>query len=304
MMTRQNKKSCWSLFVASLIATGLVCMIFDAFKWEPETYEVSHYDVRLNNWSPAHNGLRIAVLSDIHQKNLPEDISRLRRIIKTTNEQKPHIILLLGDFLGSMQDWQRHNATPKQIANELKDLHAPYGVYAVLGNHDWWINGNAMLKSLERVGIHVLENEVETLLINHAPLNIIGLPDYGTRNAHFDAAVLPDPCVPALTMTHDPDLFKAHDLPYELLFSGHTHGGQVKIPVMGAVTTSSPLMSRFTEGLFRLGERQLIVTRGLGTSLVKMRFLCLPEIEIVTVRQKGPEGDTDAAIPETDVSED
>jgi len=280
------RKSIVKLLIAEVIAAVIIALIFDAFKWEPTVFEVNHTDVSLTNWSPAHEGLRVLIISDIHLKNTAADMERLENIVSAANAEKPDLIFLLGDFLGATMDWRQQNATPEQIAKILKQLTAKYGVFAVLGNHDWWINGNGIWKALESSGIRVLENEVETLLVNHEPLNIIGLPDYGTRNDRFDPDVLPDPETPSLVLAHDPDIFKEHVLPYEMTFAGHTHGGQVKIPMMGAVTASSSLMSMYTEGMFQENGRKLFVTRGIGTSLARIRFLCLPEIVVFTIHKK------------------
>ena len=276
-------KRFWKIILVALMATAALCIVFDAFLWEPETFEVNAHTVYLKNWHKEHNGMRVAVLSDIHQLNTPHDYARLDRIIQATNDQKPDLILLLGDFLGGTMDWKRMNAQPRQIASCLKKLSAKHGVYAVLGNHDWWLDGQGIRDALLAVGIRVLENQVETLLIESKPLNIIGLPDAGTRQHLFDRDALPDESIPALVMAHDPDSFSNLDLPYELTLAGHTHGGQVQLPVMGAVTSYSPLLSAYVEGMYEKSGRRLFVTRGLGTSLMKVRFRCLPEIVILTL---------------------
>ncbi len=281
----RNSKRFGKILLVQLAGVAVLLVIFNATIWEPNTFQVNHHTLALKNWHPEHDGLRAAILSDIHLENDRKAVERLQKIIRTTNEAKPDLILLLGDFLGGTMDWQRKNADPQQIAGLLKNLSAPYGVYAVLGNHDWWLNGYEMRNALQQAGIHVLENEAETIMVNGKPLNIIGLPDAGTRGRFFDPDVLPDNSIPSLVMAHDPDSFRDHpELPYELMFCGHTHGGQVQLPLMGAVTSSSPLLSTYTEGLYHRDGRKLFVTRGLGTSLAKVRFLCLPEIVIMTLR--------------------
>ncbi len=283
----RNSKRFGKILLAQLAGIALLLMIFNAVHWEPEKFEINRHTVPMKNWYPEHDGLRVAVLSDIHLSNSSEAEARLKEIIRAANREKPDLILLLGDFLGGKVDWQRKNATPEQIAHLLKELSAKYGVYAVLGNHDWWLDGPGMNRALRRVGIRVLENEAETIVVNGKPLNIIGLPDAGTRSRKFNPDVLPTEAIPALVLAHDPDSFRDHpELPYELMLCGHTHGGQVRLPLMGAVAASSPLLSTYTEGFYYRGEQKLFVTRGLGTSLAKIRILCLPEIVILTLVQQ------------------
>ncbi len=286
MWFKINSKRFGKILLAQLAGIALLLVIFDAMLWEPEIWEINHRTLQMEHWHPEHNGLRVAVVSDIHLANTPEAAERMRAIIAETNAEQPDLILLLGDYLGGKGDWQRKNATPRQIAELFRDFKAKYGVYAVLGNHDWWLDGPGMTRALQEAGIHVLENEAHSLFINQKPLNIIGLPDAGTRSRLFNPDVLPDSSIPSIVMAHDPDSFRDHpELPYELMLCGHTHGGQVQLPLMGAAVASSPLLSIYTEGLYTRNGRKLFVTRGIGTSLAKVRFLCLPEVVILTLNQ-------------------
>src|SRR5205823_2009221 len=117
------------------------------------------------------------------------------------------------------------------IAQKLKGLHAPLGVYAVLGNHDWWYSGAEVRKALEDVGIHVLDNEVTELRRNRQSLWIAGVSDYWTRHAKLKEtlALLP-PGQPAILITHHPDLLPQIPASVLLTIAAHTHGGQVNLP--------------------------------------------------------------------------
>ncbi len=266
----------------------MLCIIFEALYWAPDSFVVSRHSIVLENWQPEHNGLRVAIISDIHLKKTASDISRLKAIVQKINAEKPDLVFLLGDYLGEVDDWQHQNATPAQIALILKDLKAKHGVYAVLGNHDWWLNGEGIRDALKEVGIQVLENDLISLMINKKPLNIIGLPDAGTRKEKVNLQRLPSSEIPAIVLAHDPDSFNDPALPYnyELTLCGHTHGGQVKLPLIGAVTAVSDLLSPYTEGWYAHRQRKLFVTRGIGTSLVKIRYRCSPEIVIMTIRKQ------------------
>lgn len=287
MLQRQSREL-WFLLTAALVATAVLCTVFDALYWAPERFVISRHSVRLKNWHSEHNGLKLAVISDIHLKKNAADVKRLKTIVQAINAEEPDLILLLGDFLGEADDWQMQNASAEQIAGILKELKAEHGVFAVLGNHDWWLNGEGIRDALTAVGIQVLENELLTVLINQKPLNIIGLPDAGTRKNMVDFSKLPSTEIPAIVMAHDPDSFNDPALPYkhELTLCGHTHGGQVKLPLVGAVTAASDMLSPYTEGWYSQGTRKLFVTRGIGTSLVKIRYRCAPEVVILTVSKE------------------
>lgn len=287
-MHQKQSKELWILLTAAFVATAVLCTVFEALYWAPERFVISRHTVRLKNWHSEHNGLKLAVISDIHLKKNAADVKRLKTIVQAINAEEPDLILLLGDFLGETDDWQMQNASAEQIAGILKELKAEHGVFAVLGNHDWWLNGEGIRDALTAIGIQVLENELLTVLINKKPLNIIGLPDAGTRKNMVDFSKLPSTEIPAIVMAHDPDSFNDPALPYkhELTLCGHTHGGQIKLPLVGAVTAASDMLSPYTEGWYSQGTRKLFVTRGIGTSLIKIRYRCAPEVVILTVSKE------------------
>ena len=274
-----------------VVAAGCGCALCGigggiwGFHFEPSGFQVNHYSVRLHNWHPELNGLTVAVLTDIHQVNSPEELARLRRIVAAVNAESPDIVVLLGDFMGKAVDVFKRNASQETIALILRDLHGRFGCYAVLGNHDVWWGADIMRDALESVGIPVFENSYKTLLIRGKELNIIGLPDLQSRSTKFNPAVLPGPETPALLLSHNPDYFQDADLPYEFMLSGHTHGGQVKLPFIGAVLTASKYGKRYSEGMCSRNGKQLFVSRGLGTSILHLRLMCPPEVAIVTIFQ-------------------
>ena len=276
---------------AGIVCLLIVCILFGfrIFKWEPESIEVNRHEVFLKNWHGEHNGLRFVIVSDIHQLDPPEDIARLKRVVRLMNDEKPDVILLLGDFIGERFNWKRKNASPEAIAAILKELKSARGVFAVLGNHDWWHGGDAVRKALEDVGIKVLENESAELSVNGKKLNLIGLPDRITRGRMLNTGGLPDAALPAIVLSHNPDYFEELKLPYEFMLAGHTHGGQVQLPWIGALIVPSKYGAKYASGFFEDGGRKLFVTRGTGTSIIKARFLCPPEIAVITIRKEAAE---------------
>src|SRR5690349_9216888 len=139
-----------------LLGCGLVGW---AFFIEPNRLVVRHETIELDRWPTGLSGLKIAVLSDLHIGSAFIDERKLRRIVERTNQLQPDLIVILGDYIAS-NGRTGHRVQPEVFAPLLKDLHAPFGVYSVLGNHDWWYNGVKVRRALEANGIKVLENEV------------------------------------------------------------------------------------------------------------------------------------------------
>ncbi len=271
----------FSLLAILFFSIGALC--FWTFKLEPESFQLIHHSIFLKKLPAAHDNLRVALIADIHLQNHLGDQLRLRQVISELNAAKPDLVVLAGDFIGRRHEYSP-NAPPETIAAILSELKARYGVFAVLGNHDWWYDGAEVTAELEKVGITVLENRYHTVEINGQPLNLIGLPDRTTRGDTFDATALPPPETPAIILSHDPDYFEELQLPYELMLSGHTHGGQVRLPFLGAMVIPSRYGTKYDRGWFQSeDQRQLFITSGLGTSIFKMRFCCPPEAVLLTL---------------------
>ena len=108
---------------------------------------------------------------------------------------------------------------------------------------------------------------------------------------------MPDEAVPAIVLSHDPDYFEELKLPYEFMLAGHTHGGQIQLPWIGALIVPSKYGTKYASGFFEDGGRKLFVTRGTGTSIIKARFLCPPEIAVITIRKDPAENSRPPAVP-------
>jgi len=227
--------------------------------------------------------LRMAVLSDLHIGSPHVGIDKLRRIVEKTNAENPAVIVLLGDFViggpGGRGVRGGSFVEPERIAAELKNLHAPLGVFAVLGNHDWWYDGHRVGRTLTEAGITVLENQA-IHLGNRFWLG--GIADYWTRLPDIAgtlAQVVGDD--PVVLITHNPDLFPEIPPRVSLTLAGHTHGGQVQLPVVGTLIT--PSQRGYIGGEYVEQGRHLFVTTGIGTSIVPVRLGVPPEIVILTI---------------------
>jgi hypothetical protein len=253
--------------------------------------EVAHRDARLPGLSQAFDGFRFAQLSDIHIDEYTEPFF-LREAIRQINKMNPDAVFLTGDFV-------THGILPKklaiasawQCANLLTQLKCPHR-YAILGNHDVMTSSEEVTEALTANGITVLDNA-------HAPIEragarfwLAGVDDPVEGQPDPDAAMPPSirniPHEPIVLLCHAPDyvddlLITPVGQAPSLMLSGHTHGGQVRMPFVGAMILP-PLGHKYVEGWFRFGNLQLYVNRGLGTVGIPVRFDCPPEITLFTLR--------------------
>jgi predicted MPP superfamily phosphohydrolase len=263
----------------------LGCLCFWAFFVEPNRLVTRQQTIQLENWPRDLDGLRIAVLSDIHSGGAFIDNNKLRLIVERTNQLQPEIIVILGDYMsGNGRGSER--VEPEIFSTILKDLRAPLGVYSVLGNHDWWYNGSKVRQGLEQNGIKVLDNEVLKVEGRGNGFWLAGLADLWTRPQRIEATIEKVPVgEPVIALSHNPDIFPHIPLRVPLLLAGHTHGGQVSLPFIGPVIEPSDFGQRFVAGHVVESGHHLFVTTGIGTSIVPVRFGVPPEIVLLTLRK-------------------
>jgi len=260
------------------------------------------FRLSLARWTVAHqhwpNGatpLRIALLTDIHAVEPWMPARRIERIVETANGLGADLILLLGDFVAALPARFRTGLVPiDDWAAALGGLKAPLGVHAVLGNHDWWTDVAAVRQGLEANGIPVLENRAVKLMHQTQPFWLAGLGDQaairvaggyrGVDDLPGTLAQMDGDRDPVLLMAHEPDIFVKVPPRVTLTFAGHTHGGQVTLPFLGALRLPSAYGQRFAYGHIVEGGRHMIVSAGLGLSILPVRFMVPPEITVITLR--------------------
>jgi hypothetical protein len=280
-----------------LVMLAMAFGVFWGFFIEPNRLVVRHETIQIAQWPPALDGLRIAVLSDIHADNAFIDERKLHTIVERTNALQPEMIVILGDYIAG--DGRRHplKMEPATFAAALKNLRAPLGVYSVLGNHDWWYDGRLVREALEQNGIKVLENETFKLDVRRdqaqgteeaaTPLWLVGLADLWTRPQRIDETLAQVPeGAPMIALAHNPDVFPRLPQSVPLLLAGHTHGGQVRFPFIGSVIHPSNYGQRYARGHIFENGHHLFVTTGIGTSIVRVRFNVPPEIVLLTVKSQ------------------
>ena len=246
---------------------------------EPRRLVVRDIELTLPRWRL--DGLRAGVLSDVHAGVPHMPLAKLTRAVDALNDRAPDVHLLLGDYLDSSQPWRRRLA-PELVAKELARLRAPLGTIAVIGNHDWRNSGDRIWRALEAEGVTVLEDRAVGLANG---LWVAGLGDMRHRRPNVARALREIPeDAPAIVLSHDPDMFPEVPERVSLTLAGHTHGGQVAIPLLRRPLLPSYYGERYARGHVIEHGRHLFVSSGLGTSGLPIRLLAPPEVLILTLR--------------------
>jgi predicted MPP superfamily phosphohydrolase len=268
------------------VAIAVLSFILWGFWWEPSSLTVVHRTIEISPWHQEHAGLRIALISDLHVGAPYRGLPALKHVVSVTNAERPDLIILLGDYvINGVPGGQFIN--PEPIADELANLHAPLGVVAVLGNHDWWYDGFRVRRALESHGIRVLENEVVSIEYRQHRFWIGGLSDFWTRgNGVAPTLSQVQDNEPILLVMHNPDVFPSIPERVSLTLAGHTHGGQVKLPIFGRPKVPSKFGQRYAYGLIEESGRKLFVTGGVGTSIIPVRFGVPPEVVILQLNPR------------------
>ncbi len=270
----------------AVILLLLGSLAFWSLMVEPGRLVVHEESIPLENWPQELSGLRIVVIADIHAGAPFIDDKKLRLIVERTNQLQPDLIVLLGDYI-SPNSWHSHRVEPEITAAALQDLRAPLGVYSVLGNHDWWYDGRKVRRALEQNGIKVLDNEVAEVKWRDSSFWLVGLADLWTRPQQIRETIARAPqAKPLIALTHNPDIFPRIPRSVPLLLAGHTHGGQVNLPLIGRPIEPSDFGQRYAAGHVFENDHHLFVTTGIGTSILPVRFRVPPEIVLLTLRSQ------------------
>ncbi len=227
--------------------------------------------------------MRIALLTDLHVGSPFNGLGKLEEVVERTNAARPDAVLILGDLV--IQDVAGGRFVPPEgIAPVLGRLRAPLGVWAVLGNHDRWLDGPRVTRALTKAGITVLEDRAVAVSRGGPPFWLVGISDLWTAPHDVRKALgQVSDSAPVLAFTHNPDIFPDIPTRVSLTLAGHTHGGQVYLPLLGRLVVPSRYGERYALGHVVEKGRHLFVAGGTGTSILPVRFLVPPEISIVRI---------------------
>ncbi len=281
---KTKKRFALVIFLIVILAVAFVSLW--AFVIEPNRVVVRNEEIKLlSGWPAALNGMRIVAISDLHAGSKYIDAAKLEKVVSMVNATKPDMIVILGDFIARDEN-EKLLMDPEITADKLKELRAPLGVFAVLGNHDWLFDGNRVTRALSDAGIRVLESDVAQVTKDGQSIWLLGVPDFWTRQpidlrTALDKITSPGPII---ALTHNPDAFPLMPPNVLLTLAGHTHGGQVMIPLIGRPIVPSRYGARYAVGHVVENGRHLFVTSGIGTTGIAVRFLVPPEISVLTLR--------------------
>jgi predicted MPP superfamily phosphohydrolase len=231
-------------------------------------------------WPSATPPIRLLLISDVHVAGPDMPPARLRRIVDRINRLEPDIVLIAGDLVSDKRLATHHYSLDEAVA-PLAALRPRLATVAVLGNHDHWRNEGAARRALGRAGIRLLQNQA----VQVGPVAVGGLDDDYTGRADLPAtaAALSKLSGPKLILSHSPDPFPDVGQDVFLMLAGHTHCGQIAPPLIGPVSTMSRHGRRYACGTVREGGRTLIVSSGLGTSVMPLRLGAVPDMWLVEV---------------------
>jgi predicted MPP superfamily phosphohydrolase len=264
--------------------------------------DVTDYRLSPPGW-PADHELRISVIADVHACEPFMSAERVRSICELSNSLEPDLVLLLGDFAGG-HNYVTRPVMPDEWGEALTHLRAPLGVYGILGNHDWWHgpiprirgdDGESVRRALRAADVTLLENDAVRLVHKGRPFWVAGIASQialrvrrgvfrgvddlpGTLRKVTDDA-------PVLLMVHEPMVFDQVPHRVSLTLCGHTHGGQVNLPVFGAPFADSRFGANHVYGHIIERNRHMIISAGLGASIAPVRLGRPPEVVHITLGQ-------------------
>jgi uncharacterized protein len=274
---RWRKK--WRQHRGFIFWSPIIGVLLYAFVIEPMRLVERRTEIILPSWPAEFSGFRVTVFSDLHVGPPHITLSRLRGIVEKANGAESDLILMPGDFVDTPLRWRM--ATPEEIATELKKLRAKAGVFAVLGNHDWWYDGGRVYRALEKEGIRVLDNQAVKIEHQGKAFWLAGFADASAGHPNIEETLkqITDDA-PVIAFTHNPQIFPRVPARVALTIAGHTHGGQIWLPYIGR-----PVISDWPYHVGHIveGGRHLFVTSGIGTSIFPVRLGVPPEISILTI---------------------
>lgn len=256
------------------VGSGLVTATsYLAINDESQDPVVDRVPIRLKNLHPALEGFTMLQMTDLHLYPLTQP-SLIEKSVVMANSLNPDLVVMTGDYV-----WQVLDAID-ELVPILSGLNARYGVYSSLGNHDYWLDAEVITATMEAAGLPVLVNQGLTIQQGGGSFYLAGLDDGWSGNPDLDATLEgARPGDPVILLCHEPDLADlfSKDGRVDLQLSGHTHGGQIRIPGIGALIL--PYLGRkYDFGMYKIKDMLLYTNRGIGVISEPVRYNCPPEI--------------------------
>lgn len=244
---------------------------------EPNNVIFERYDLEIPNLGEKWAGKKLIQVSDIHSSEFVRE-NFIGKIFDRINDEKPDIIVFTGDYVTGRPGYM------EAVKNQAKKLKAKIKA-AIIGNHDRWTSETVVVEGLKKAGFRVLIDDVYHLGNGPNSFKIVGMDDLWTGNPNFEKTLREvdlstEACI---LLSHNPDVFYiAASMGVPVVLAGHTHGGQVKLPFIGAPILPSGF--RFEKGFYTRKRSLMYVNRGLGLIAPPVRFRCPPEVAVFTLR--------------------
>jgi hypothetical protein len=266
---------------------GGAALVADTALIEPNRPRIVRKDIALRRWPARMDGFTIALLSDFHYDPYCS-VHPIRSAIGMVNDLHPDLIVLTGDFVSVpfFGDPAAGASHAEPCAQLLRQMHAPHDLVAVMGNHDFFTDPDRVTDSLRATGIKVLANQSIAIERDGGRFWLSGVDDVMGKTADLDATLRTVPADEAVVLlAHEPD-YADHVSRYavDLQLSGHSHGGQVRLPFIRPLYLPS-LARKYIWGLYKIGGLTLYTNPGLGTVDIPVRLNCPPEITLLTLRR-------------------
>lgn len=270
--------------LAGTLAAGAAGAGLDAAWIEPGSLSITRGEIPCPNLPPSLDGLKACLISDLHYQDPDTDDPMLAKLVRAIGREDADLVLMPGDFIDS----EERMIAP--LLRRLSGLRARHGVFASLGNHDGWNAGRDKTARLfARQGFDMLVNRHTRLTPRGEVLFLAGTDFVWGGNPDPAAMLRGVPAGgPLVTLVHEPDYFDimARHRAADLQVSGHTHGGQCRVPLAGLAPVKPLWGRKYIHGHFRRDGANLFVSRGIGTTGLRVRFACPPELVVLTLRSR------------------
>jgi predicted MPP superfamily phosphohydrolase len=262
---------------AGLVGLALASAALHTTVLTPRRLRVPTVPLAVPGWPRELDGLRVAVVGDVHAGGPWTGLDRVRAMVERVVAAEPDLVLLVGDHLADV--WGGRPLEPEPVAQALAGLRAAAPVVGVLGNHDWYAGGHRVRRALEAAGLPVLEESAVPVL--EGRLWIAGVGDLWERTPSVSAALAQVPAgAPVILLTHNPDVVADCPRTVPLVLAGHTHGGQVTVLGRHVHTVSERTRNRYSRGWY--ADDRLFITSGVGCSVLPVRTVA-PEVPVLVL---------------------
>jgi predicted MPP superfamily phosphohydrolase len=273
-------------FLSRAAAAGVLVVAADGILLAPNLPRIVRQEFHLQRWPERLNGFTVAVLSDFHYDPY-FSIHPLHAAIPMVNRLHPDLIALVGDFVSvpAFGDDKKGALNAEPCARLLRQMTAPHGLWAVMGNHDDGTDPEHVTRALQAQNIQVLANQSQPIDQDGAHFWLAGVSDVMSGTADLSKTMRGIPSGEAvILLAHEPDFAdEAAEFPIDLQLSGHSHGGQIRLPFLPPLYLPE-LAKKYIWGTYHIGPLTLHTSAGLGTIGVPMRLNCPPEITLLTLR--------------------